>query len=231
MAPTIATKRSTGPERADAIMEPEHSPAAVLFDAIGADYETAFADLPGQLAAIDWLLANLKPGSTVLDIGSGTGRPTAHTLAAAGHHVDGIDVSATMVELARTRVPAARFRLADVRALPDDAGPWDAVCAFFAFLQLSRAELDDVLSRLGDRLTPGGLLAFATIPADVEDFETELMGHRVRATSYPTDVLLARLTAAGLEIIDHVESVFSPNHPSAHPEPHVFIRARKPLGG
>jgi SAM-dependent methyltransferase len=212
-------------------MDPEPSPAALLFDAIGAEYERAFAGLPEQLAAIDWLSANLAPGSEVLDIGCGTGRPTAAGLAAAGHHVYGIDVSATMVDLARARVPDARFELVDVRRLPDDAGPWDAICAFFSFLQLPRAELDDVLSRLGDRLTPGGLLAFATVPADVEDVEIELMGRPARATSYPTDVLLARLSDAGLDVVDHAESVFRPNHPSARPEPHLFVRARKPFDG
>ncbi|MYS87322.1 class I SAM-dependent DNA methyltransferase [Embleya scabrispora] len=203
------------------------SPAAALFDAVGAGYETAFADLPEQLAALDWLIAELGPGSKVLDIGSGTGRPTAERLVAAGHRVTGIDVSATMVELARERVPGATFEQLDARDLVDDDGAWDAVCAFFAFLQLPRADLDAQLDRLGARLAPGGLLAFATVPAEADGVEIEWLGHRARVTSHGAEELLVRLRAAGLEMVHHGVSVFQPNHPAAGPEEQLFVHARK----
>ncbi|MFI1386507.1 class I SAM-dependent DNA methyltransferase [Embleya sp. NPDC020886] len=207
------------------------SPAAALFDAVGAAYETAFADLPEQLAALDWLIAELRPGSKVLDIGSGTGRPTAERLVAAGHRVTGIDVSATMVELARERVAGATFEQLDVRDLLDDDGVWDAVCAFFPFLQLPRADLDAQLDRLGARLAPGGLLAFATVPAEADGVEIEWLGHRARVTSHSTEELLVRLRAAGLEIVHHGVSVFQPNHPAAGPEEQLFVHARKSVTG
>ncbi|WP_331766984.1 class I SAM-dependent methyltransferase [Embleya sp. NBC_00896] len=210
------------------------SPAAVLFDAIGATYETAFAGLPEQLAALDWLIDTLAPGSKVLDIGSGTGRPTAERLAAAGHRVTGIDVSATMVELARARVPGATFEHLDARDLADDAGAWDAVCAFFSFLQLPRVDLDAQLARLGERLAPGGLLVFATVPAEVDGVEIEWMGQRARVTSHGTDVLMDRLRATGLEILHQGVSVFHPNHPDTGPEEQLYVYARRsadPQGG
>ncbi|MFI6977257.1 class I SAM-dependent DNA methyltransferase [Embleya sp. NPDC050154] len=207
------------------------SPAAALFDAVGAAYETAFAGLPEQLAALDWLIAELPPGSKVLDIGSGTGRPTAERLAAAGHRVTGIDVSATMVDLARTQVESATFEQLDARDLVDDDGAWDAVCAFFPFLQLPRADLDAQLDRLGARLAPGGLLAFATVPAEADGVEILWLGHRARVTSHGTDELLVRLRATGLEIVHHAVTVFRPNHPEAGPEEQLFVHARKSASG
>ncbi|MFE5330098.1 class I SAM-dependent DNA methyltransferase [Embleya sp. NPDC056575] len=207
------------------------SPAAALFDAVGAGYESAFADLPEQLAALDWLIAELPPGSKVLDIGSGTGRPTAERLTAAGHRVTGIDVSATMVELARARVPGAVFEQVDARDLVDDDAAWDAVCAFFPFLQLPRADLDHQLERLGARLVPGGLLAFATVPAEADGVEIDWLGHRARVTSHAREELLVRLRAAGLEILHQRVSVFHPHHPAAGPEEQLFVHARKSAVG
>lgn len=81
--------------------------AADVFDEVGARYEEVFGRVPGQLAALDWLTARLAPGARVLDVGSGTGRPAAEALARAGCAVTGIDVSAHMVDLARSRVPQA----------------------------------------------------------------------------------------------------------------------------
>ena len=78
--------------------------AAELFDVLGKDYETAFEGCTAQREEIEWLL----------DVGSGTGRPTAELLTAAGHEVTGVNVSPRMVEIARTQVPGARFELADV---------------------------------------------------------------------------------------------------------------------
>ncbi|MFE2247038.1 methyltransferase domain-containing protein [Streptomyces lavendulae] len=204
--------------------------AARPFDVLGKVYEETYAHLPEQLAAIDWLLARLPERARVMDIGSGTGRPTADLIAAAGHQVTGYDVSATMVDLARTQVPAARFERADVRALPGTPGQWDAVTAFFPLLQMPRTDLDATLARIADWLAPGGLFVFATVPFDAEDEEIQWMGQTVRCTSYPVETYGRLLRAAGLEIEHERVSVFHPDFPGMGAEEHLFVHARKPGG-
>src|SRR5262245_28704104 len=132
--------RPPGPKRAPT--------AAALFDSLGMTYERAFRGDPEHLAAIDWLLAQLPAGARVMDVGSGTGRPTAERLAAAGHRVTGYDVSRTMVELARRQVPSARFELTDVRELPDSPARWDAVVACYSLLQMPRSDIRTTLTRI-----------------------------------------------------------------------------------
>jgi ubiquinone/menaquinone biosynthesis C-methylase UbiE len=122
--------------------------AAAVFDALGLEYEKAFARSEAHLASLEWLLGRLAPGSRVLDVGSGTGRPTASTLTAAGHEVLGVDVSPVMVDLATRQVPQATFRRADIRGLPLEEGSFDAVCVYFSLLQMTRAEQSEVLGRL-----------------------------------------------------------------------------------
>ncbi|WP_370950281.1 class I SAM-dependent methyltransferase [Amycolatopsis sp. cg5] len=205
--------------------------AAELFDDIGAGYEEAFGRPPVVDRAVRELLDRLPPAARVLDIGSGTGRPVAHDLASAGCRVTGIDVSGVMVEIARSQVPSAEFVHADVRAWDSPEASWDAVCAFFPFLQMSRADTGSVLANIARWLVPGGHLSLVTVPADVEDLTVDFLGRSVQLTSFtPTD-LVARVESAGLTVLGtHVE-VFQPDKPGAEAEEHLLITARRPLTG
>ncbi|NEC88541.1 class I SAM-dependent methyltransferase [Streptomyces sp. SID12501] len=207
--------------------EDQRPPAAVLFDALGPDYEKAFAQAPAHLAALDWLIERLPPAARTLDVGSGTGRPTAAALVAAGHTVLGVDVSPVMVDLATRQVPEAEFRCADIRELPLDADSFDGVCVFFSLLQMTRAEQSALTRRLALALRPGGHLVLATVPADVEDFEVAFMGQPVRATSFAEADFVGMAEAAGLTVLARHSTLFAPDHPGAAPEPHIFLHCRR----
>ncbi|MFJ3669583.1 class I SAM-dependent methyltransferase [Streptomyces sp. NPDC090106] len=211
----------------DVAHEDRRPPAAVLFNALGADYEKAFAHAPAHLSALEWLIERLPPGARTLDVGCGTGRPTAATLVAAGHEVLGVDVSPVMVALASRQVPGAEFRQADIRELPLEPGSFDGVCVFFSLLQMTRAEQSALLRRLAGALAPGGHLVLATVPADVEDLELAFMGHPVRATSFGPDAFAAVAEAAGLTVLSRHDALFTPDHPDGGPEPHLFLYCRR----
>ncbi|WP_405137170.1 class I SAM-dependent methyltransferase [Nocardia sp. NBC_01388] len=202
--------------------------AAEVFDGLGIDYEKAFAGLTAHREELEWLLTELPDNSKVLDVGCGTGRPTAEVLVAAGHDVTGCDISPGMIEIARNQVPRARFEVADLRTLSYPAESWDAVTAFFPLLQLTRAEIDAALVKFADWLTPGGIFLLATVPADVESLDIEFMGKPVTVSSYPPEEFTRRLTTAGLEVLHHRVVEFHPDHPHAIPEHDLFLAARKP---
>ncbi|MFE3034850.1 class I SAM-dependent methyltransferase [Streptomyces canus] len=204
--------------------------AAVVFDALGLEYEKAFARSAAHLASLEWLLGRLAPGSQVLDVGSGTGRPTASTLVAAGHEVLGVDVSPVMVDLATRQVPQATFRHGDIRELPLDDSAFDAVCVYFSLLQMTRAEQSEVLGRLARALRPGGSLVLATVPADVEDLAIEFMGQPVRATSFAAEDMVTVVRDADLTVEFESFAEFTPDHPEAAPEPHLFLYCALPQG-
>ncbi len=210
------------------LVDEEHeSPAAAVFDALGSEYEKAFASSAAHRASLDWLLERLAPGSTVLDVGSGTGRPTAQALAGAGHRVLGVDVSPVMVEIASRQVPEAEFRCEDIRRMTLEDASLDAVCVYFATLQMSRSEQSGLLRRLARALRPGGLLALATVPLDVEEFDGVFMGQPVRVTSFAAEDLIALVRAAGLTVQSERSVMFTPTHPDARPEPHLFLHCRR----
>ncbi|EHN78163.1 methyltransferase [Streptomyces sp. NRRL WC-3753] len=205
----------------------ERPRAAAAFDALGAEYEKAFAGSRTHRRSLEWLLARLAPGSRVLDVGSGTGRPTAETLANAGHVVLGIDVSPVMVQLAAQQVPAATFQCADVRDVPLADGSFDAVCVYFSLLQLDRREQRDLVRRLARLLRPEGYLVLATVPLDVDGVDATFMGQPVRVTSFPAQDLIDLAEDAGLEVLAQEASMFTPAHPDARPEPHLFLHCRR----
>jgi SAM-dependent methyltransferase len=133
-----------------------------------------------------------------------------------------------LVEIARSQVPAARFELGDMRELSFADGTWDAITAFFSMLQLPRPEQEIMIGRLAAWLKPGGLLVFATVPADVDGVDIVFMGHPVRASSFTAAAVAGLLRGAGLEIVREDQAEFVPDHPGAGPEPHVYLTARKP---
>lgn len=200
---------------------------AQVYNALGQAYEEVFGEQPGAGAAIAHLLSLLPGKARVLDVGSGTGRPVAATIAAAGHDVTGYDVSEKMVELARERVPAARFELADMRELDFEPGSWDVVVAFFSMLQLPRADQEAMIGRFATWLAPGGHLVLATVPSDANGRAGEWMGHWMQTFSYPVPVLRQLLANAGLRIVrEHVED-FTPDSEQADAEAQVYLTVRK----
>ncbi len=202
--------------------------AAAVFDALGPAYEKAFAHSSAHHASLDWLLGRLAPGSRVLDVGSGTGRPTAHTLVSAGHRVLGVDVSPVMVELASRQVPGAEFRLADVSELTLEDGSFDAVCVYFSLLQIDRPGQAELIARLTRALAPGGTLVLATVPLDVDGVDAVFMGQAVRVTSFTAEDLVGVVRDAGLTVLAEQSMLFTPDHPEAVPEPHLFLYCEKP---
>ncbi|WP_351236011.1 methyltransferase domain-containing protein [Streptomyces sp. NPDC002133] len=202
--------------------------AAEVFDAVGARYEEVFADVPGQRAALDWLTGSLAPGARVLDVGSGTGRPTAEILARAGLAVTGIDVSAEMIRLARARVPAARFERADVRTYRAPDGGYDAVCAFFPLLMMDQPEVADSLTRMASWVVPGGSFAMATVPGDIRGLDIMWMGHEVTVSSLATEDQLRVLEQASLEVVHDHTALYRPQGQGAEPEEHLYVHARRP---
>lgn len=223
----VGERRDTDVTHEDVRHEDQRPPAAVLFDALGPAYEKAFAHAPAHLAALEWLIERLPPAARTLDVGSGTGRPTAAALVEAGHSVLGVDVSPVMVEVAARQVPEAEFRCADIRGLPLAADSFDGVCVFFSLLQMTRAEQSDLMRRLALALRPGGHLVLATVPADVEDIEVVFMGRRVRATSFAEEDVVGMVEEAGLTVVSRDTPVFTPDHPGAGPEPHLFLHCRR----
>ncbi len=95
-----------------------------------------------------------RPAGRLLDVGCGRGDLLARF--GAGHHLHGIELSDSGLELAKDRLPDAVLRAGDIQeAIPFD-GTFDAITAINVIEHLSRP--DAALRNLASVQDPGALL-------------------------------------------------------------------------
>ena len=200
---------------------------ADAFDTIGERYDEAFPNKEGQEDCVRRLLSLLPPNARVLDLGSGTGLPTARQLAGAGARVTGFEISERMLELARRNVPEAEFRQADIVDLDPVEESYDAIVAFFSLLCLPKERIPEALGRVRASLVPGGLLCLSMVEADLDDVPIPFLGAEIRVSGYPRDELRSVVEKAGLVIEDERVVSFHPEDEGASPEVQVFLTCRR----
>jgi 2-polyprenyl-3-methyl-5-hydroxy-6-metoxy-1,4-benzoquinol methylase len=129
-------------------------------------YESLWKSVPAGLAPSDFqlrlkfLLARVRDGERVLDVGCGEGRFTAE-LAAAGAGVVGIDMAEEPLRRARAAHPGVDVRLIDA------CGPWALADASFDAVWAGEviehvADTTGWLSEVRRVLRPGGRLLMST---------------------------------------------------------------------
>ncbi|MFD5949002.1 class I SAM-dependent DNA methyltransferase [Streptomyces collinus] len=210
---------------------PDRTGQAEAFDAIGDHYDEAFPHKEGQVGATEWLVDCLPAGSRVLDLGCGTGLPTARRLAEAGFEVVGVDLSGGMVALARKHVPDGTFHQVDIADLrpggPCDLGRFDAVAAFFSLLMLPRQEIPLALRTVRHLLMPNGLFVLSMVEADVDDFSIPFIGRTIRVSGYLRDELRETVEGAGFEIAEENSYTYAPASADVPPEVQIFLHCRR----
>ena len=196
-----------------------------VFDQLAEMYQGEHSHNPYQNALVERIGALLPAGGSVLDLGCGTGVPTAKKLTESGHRVVGVDISEGMLKLARDQVPAAEFVHANFRDLPDDYGSFDAATAFFSLLMLSRAEIENTLRKVAGWVKPGGHFAVGMVNMDVDSLPIEFLGVPVRVSGYLEPDLAAKLTEAGFTVLEIATVEFVPTGGPA--ESQIFALCRR----
>jgi len=123
------------------------------------DRSTGFVERPW----IDRFLLPLPRGGAILDLGCGGGEPIARYLIDRGFAVMGVDASATMIDLARTRFPRQRWLHADMRKLAIE-DRFDGALAWSSLFHLEHDEQERMIGNIAAWLKPGGRLLFNSGP-------------------------------------------------------------------
>jgi SAM-dependent methyltransferase len=129
-------------------------------------YEELWRELPDELEPPEFelrrrfLLADIRPGLRMLDVGCGDGRFTAEA-AAAGATVTGVEVADAAIDRARARYPDLEFRRVEIDGfLPFEDGSFDIAWASEVIEHVS--DTARWLSEVRRVLRPRGVILLTT---------------------------------------------------------------------
>lgn len=136
-----------------------------FYDTIAEDYADHFrnqlVDRPLDRALLGAFAELVGPTASVADLGCGPGVVTAH-LASLGLSVFGLDLSESMLAIARREYPALRFEQGSMLELPCADGSLAGVVSWYSSIHTPVHELPALFAEFSRVLIPGGhlLLAF-----------------------------------------------------------------------
>lgn len=104
----------------------------------------------------------LSSGSEVLDVGCGAGVPVAQFLVKTDFKVTGVDISSSMVELARKNVPEATFFEMDMKKLEFEDRRFDGITALYSLFHIPKEDHGAILLKFYTLLRDNGVLLFCS---------------------------------------------------------------------
>jgi ubiquinone/menaquinone biosynthesis C-methylase UbiE len=189
--------------------------------------EYARLEEDGSWPRMRWLgkvLAKLDDGSSVLDLGCGTGVP-AGTEIAKRHRLTGVDISEAQIILAQKRVPNGEFIHGDLASVNFADETFEAIVSFYSLEHLPRREHAGILSRMYRWLSPGGFILLSTEAEDADDVTGEWLGVPMFFSSFDHETLLGMIRAAGFKIL---ESAFEVQTEDQRDIEYLWVLAQKP---
>ncbi|RPE41681.1 methyltransferase family protein [Streptomyces sp. Ag109_O5-1] len=153
-----------------------------FYDAIASDYAERFRSeydkRPVERAMLEVFVERVGAGGEVADLGCGPGRVTGR-LAALGLSVFGLDLSESMLAIARRENPGLRFVQGSMLELEVADGALDGVLCWYSSIHTPDDRLPDLFREFRRVLRPGGHLLLAFQVGDVARRHENPWGHRV----------------------------------------------------
>jgi ubiquinone/menaquinone biosynthesis C-methylase UbiE len=161
-----------------------HKLVAEGYDVCADTYKTLFSLKPSSTRSrwTDELVSSLSPGSTVIELGCGSGDMTIPFIQR-GCKVTAVDISAKQIELARKAIPQATILHTDMMSLDFPPNTFDAVAAFYSILHLPFEEQGIIMERITGWLKPGGVVV-ANFPSEGSENSEDVVEHWLGATMY-----------------------------------------------
>ena len=169
------------------------------------------------------LLDRLEPGSSVLDLGCGSGDP-ADIEIAKEHQVTGVDISQTQIDLARKNIPTGRFLHGDAASVQFPAASFDAVISFYALEHIPRQEHEVLLRRICRWLRAGGYLLISMEAGEYDDVMGEWLGVLMFISCFDPETMVRLVEEAGFELLETAVEIQAEGGQEI---PYLWLFARK----
>jgi 2-polyprenyl-3-methyl-5-hydroxy-6-metoxy-1,4-benzoquinol methylase len=158
---------------------------------------------PKEAQYLALVLEPLRQGSTILDLGCGTGCPIAMHIASRGHRVLGVDGSEAMLAIARKALPEHRW-IHDLIERVEFNEAFDAVVCWDSLFHLPRRFHEPIIRKIHCWLAPGGgfmVNSGGLVNDDDSGFTDTMFGHEFFYDSLPPGRMVRTTNETGFEII------------------------------
>jgi cyclopropane fatty-acyl-phospholipid synthase-like methyltransferase len=152
---------------------------------------------------VSLLLDHLTGGSTILDLGCGTGLPIASHIASHGHQVVGVDGSEAMLAIARTQLPGHRW-IHELIEVVEFEESFAAVVCWDSLFHLPRHHHEAVIRKIHRWLVPGGRLMVSSGGSEPDNgggFTDTMFGQEFFYDSLSPNKMVALLEESGFDIL------------------------------
>lgn len=203
----------------------------LFYDTLAEEYAAHFQDLrpgtPLDRGVLHGFAHLVGEGAEVADLGCGPGRVTAY-LASQGLSVFGLDLSESMLAIARRENPGLRFVQGSMLELELPDSSLDGVVSWYSIIHTPEEHLPGLFAGFHRVLRPGGHLLLGFQFGDEPRRYEEAFGHLVSLTfrRRRPELIVALLEAAGFTV--RAQTVREPDEASGEPVAQVSLVARKP---
>ena len=154
-----------------------------------------------NLKYLEKFIKLLKPGTKILDLGCGAGKPIDEFLIKKGFKVIGLDISENQIELAKKNVPKGEFYLKDMSLLKRGEYQVDAIVSFYAIFHISRENHFELFEEINSFLPKKGFILVTMGSSDWEGTENDFHGTKMYWSHYDSMKNREIIEKAGFEIL------------------------------
>ncbi|WP_299079340.1 class I SAM-dependent methyltransferase [uncultured Paraglaciecola sp.] len=151
---------------------------------------------------LDKFLSTLPANGSVLDVGCGAGVPISEYCLSKGFQLSGLDISAAMLTIAKSRFPAANWIAMDMRDLQLES-TFDGIISWDGFFHLTQQEQRQTLGLFAKHLNPKGSLML-TIGHEEGEVTGTVAGEQVYHASLAPEEYRTILTSLGFKEVEMV---------------------------
>lgn len=169
------------------------------YNKIASEYYT-HRDLNKFNSELDKLIEFLPKEAHVLDAGCGAGIPTAKYLVNKGIKVTGIDISDTMLNMAKKNVPNAIFLNKDLKDLDFKEESFDGIISVYTLFHIPKKQHENILEKFFKILKPGGIMLINTGISESEGIST-FFGEPMFWSNYDPKKTLEIVKSVGFSIL------------------------------
>lgn len=202
-----------------------------FYDAVAEDYADLFRDelakRPLERAVLGVFAELVEGDGPVADLGCGPGRTTAR-LAALGLPMFGVDLSESMLAIARRENPGLRFEQGSMLELDLPDGALAGALSFYSSIHTPVDQLPALFAEFHRVLAPGAPLLVAFQAGDEHRHFDRPFGHPVSLTFQRRrpEHIADLLTAAGFALVSR--TVREPDRALDEVSQQAFLIVRKP---